>query len=438
MTISASVIAADLINDYIDGRWDRIDALHQKQLSSAINRDIPSVLDLLAYLSPGRVLADATQTSPGGIGGFAPSQQVLISTCRGQLLQALASLSMGDTAQANASSTAFCASLSSLLDDDTPELTSPRVVLRLVGPAKLCRSLRFFQRGRIHQLAGDLPARMTMVLGMHRSGTSALSGMLQAAGLQAPSDVLGASAGNPLGYWESRRLVGLTDRFLNSLGCSWSQLFLAPRCWMHDETTTEWVAEYLNAMAQCFDSHQHIVLKDPRLCLLLSPLCSAWFGADVVVDYLLMLRSPIEVISSLTAIHPISQLDALCLWIASVLNSERQTRHLPRRVVAFPELLCAPKDVLSRCRSLWGPSFNEINDDSPLAMIDGSLHRQKALQVREQVLSQAPQLDHLLDFADLVYDALMHVDRHDGPGQLDGLNQVWSWERDQLIQSALA
>ena len=140
MKISVSVIAADLINDYIDGRWDRIDALHQKQHSSAINRDIPSVLDLLACLSPGRVLADGTPTSPGETAGLALSQQVLISICRGQLLHALASLSMGDTAQAKASSTAFCASLSSLLDDATPELTSPRVVLRLVGPAKLCRS----------------------------------------------------------------------------------------------------------------------------------------------------------------------------------------------------------------------------------------------------------------------------------------------------------
>ena len=438
MTTTASATAADFISDYVDGRWDRINALHQKQLSSAIKGNHPSVIDLLACLSPGRVLADGTPTSPGETACLAPSQQVLISICRGQLLQALAALSMGDTAQANASSTEFCASLSSLLDYASPELTSQRVVLRLAGPAKLCRSLRFFQRGRINQLAGDLPARMTIVLGMHRSGTSALSGMLQAAGLQAPSDVLGASAGNPLGYWESRRLVGLTDRFLNRLGCSWSQLFLAPRCWVHTETTMEWVAEYLNAMAQCFDSHQHIVLKDPRLCLLLSPLCSAWFGGDVEVDYLLMLRSPIEVIASLTAIHPISSLDALCLWIASVLNSERQTRHLPRRLVAFPELLNAPQDVLSRCRSLWGASVSEIDDDASLAMIDVSLHRQKALQVRDQILAQAPQLEHLLDFADSVYDAVIHVDRHDGPKQLDGLNHVWSWERDQLIQSALA
>ena len=156
------------------------------------------------------------------------------------------------------------------------------------------------------------------------------------------------------------------------------------------------------------------------------------------VDYLLMLRSPIEVIASLTAIHPISSLDALCLWIESVLNSERQTRHLPRRLVAFPELLNEPQDVLSRCRSLWGASVSEIDDDASLAMIDVSLHRQKALQVRDQILAQAPQLEHLLDFADSVYDAVIYVDRHDGPKQLDGLNHVWSWERDQLIQSALA
>ena len=217
MTTTASATAADFIGDYIDGRWDRINALHQNQLSTAINRDHPSVLDLLACLSPGRVLADATQTSPGGIRGFAPSQQVLISTCRGQLLQALASLSMGDTAQANASSTAFCASLSSLLVDATPELTSAQVVLRLAGPAKLCRSLRFFQLGRIHQLASDLPARMTMVLGMHRSGTSLLGGVLQHLGVALPGETIAGDQHNPEGYFEWDAVVAIQERLLIDL-----------------------------------------------------------------------------------------------------------------------------------------------------------------------------------------------------------------------------
>ena len=61
MTTTASATAADFIGDYIDGRWDRINALHQNQLSTAINRDHPSVLDLLACLSPGRVLQIVVQ-----------------------------------------------------------------------------------------------------------------------------------------------------------------------------------------------------------------------------------------------------------------------------------------------------------------------------------------------------------------------------------------
>ena len=434
MTTVVSSIADDCISEYIDGRWDRIDALQQQQPSKAMAEARPSVVDLLAWMSPGRVLAIGPHTIPAETAGLSSPQQLLISSCRGQLLQALAALAMGEASLAKAATTAMCASLSTLLDDGSPELTRALVVLRLAGPARLLRSLRFFQLGRVHQLAGDLPKRMTMVLGMHRSGTSALSGLLQAAGLQAPRDVLGASAGNPLGYWESRRLVGLTDRFLSSLGCSWSQLFRAPRCWMQDEATTEWVAEYLKAMAQCFDHDQHIVLKDPRLCLLLSPLCSAWIGGDVGVDYLLMLRSPIEVIASLTAIHPIRPLDALCLWIASVLHSERQTRHLPRRLISFPELLRKPQDVLFRCRNFLGASVDSINDDPALTMIDVSLHRHKALQVREHILSESPQLEQLLDFADLVHDAVMRVDQSNGMERLDGLNQVWSWKRSELLR----
>ena len=68
-------------------------------------------------------------------------------------------------------------------------------------------------------------------------------------------------------------------------------------------------------------------------------------------------------------------------------------------------------------------------------MIDVSLHRQKALQVREQVLAESPQLEQLLDFADLVHDAVMHVDQPNGMEQLDGLNQVWSWKRSELLHS---
>ena len=180
---------------------------------------------------------------------------------------------------------------------------------------------------------------------------------------------------------------------------------------MQNDITLEWVADYLNAMAQCFGTGQHIVLKDPRLCLVLSPLCSAWYGGGMTVDYLLILRSPVEVVASLTAIHPIRALDALCLWIASVLNSERETRHLPRRFIGFPELLAAPQDVLTRCRSMWGFSTDATNDDSALSMIDVSRIGRRSPGQRA---AASPQLEHLLNFADLVYDAVMNADELHG------------------------
>ena len=70
-------------------------------------------------------------------------------------------------------------------------------------------------------------------------------------------------------------------------------------------------------------------------------------------------------------------------------------------------------------------------------MIDVSLHRHKALQVREHILSESPQLEQLLDFADLVHDAVMRVDQSNGMERLDGLNQVWSWKRSELLRLAV-
>lgn len=437
MKTSDSSTAEDLISDYVDGRWDRIDSLLQQHLQMAITEDCRSVLALLSDLSPARMLTSRSGMSLSGPEGLAPAPQMLIASCRGQLLAALSAVSLGDSDQALAATSAFCASLSSLLEAAVPELIRARVVLRLAGPARLHQSLRLFQFGRLHRLAGDLPTRMTVVLGMHRSGTSALSGMLEAAGLKAPSDVLGASSGNPTGYWESRRLVGLTDRFLTTrMGCSWAQLFRAPPCWDQHAMALTWVSQHLDGMAQCFETRDHIVLKDPRLCLLLSPLCPAWHAGGLGVDYLLILRSPIEVVASLTEIHPISALDALCLWIASVLNSERLTRYLPRRLISFPDLLAEPQEVLSRCRSMWGTSADAKNDHSALAMIDVSLHRQRSLDVKERILADSTQLFELLEFADLVYETVLHADQPDSSEHLDGLYQVWDWKRAELFQSA--
>ena len=63
---------------------------------------------------------------------------------------------------------------------------------------------------------------------MHRSGTSALSGILQLLGFDLGRDLMGPNEFNPSGYWENQQVVRLNERVLSHLGTSWSDVFMLP------------------------------------------------------------------------------------------------------------------------------------------------------------------------------------------------------------------
>jgi hypothetical protein len=67
--------------------------------------------------------------------------------------------------------------------------------------------------------AGSRPV-LLFVLGMGRSGTSALTRVLSLCGAALPPGMLGADAGNPRGYWEPRAALGINERFLYRHGSS--------------------------------------------------------------------------------------------------------------------------------------------------------------------------------------------------------------------------
>ena len=63
-----------------------------------------------------------------------------------------------------------------------------------------------------------------LVLGMHRSGTSAATRLVGFAGLplEATTDLMPAASSNPKGFWESEGLRRCNDRLLAALGGDWS------------------------------------------------------------------------------------------------------------------------------------------------------------------------------------------------------------------------
>ena len=65
--------------------------------------------------------------------------------------------------------------------------------------------------------------RHVVVVGMHRSGTSAMAGALAELGLALPdeTDLITAGPANERGYWELRRFVTFNDRVLEYLNGNW-------------------------------------------------------------------------------------------------------------------------------------------------------------------------------------------------------------------------
>lgn len=238
-----------------------------------------------------------------------------------------------------------------------------------------------------------------LVLGMHRSGTSALTRVLNLLGLDAGRDVLmGASESNPTGHWEVERLTSFNDTLLADLGGRWSappatdpeaQVVLAagPR----GEEAASLLAEAFTGSAW--------VWKDPRVCLLLPFWREVLGRGDGPPPRLVVaLRDPTEVAGSLAARNGMALAYGLALW-------ERYTRCLLTDLdgedacfVPYERLLAEPEAV---ARELVAFCPAEALGDDPdrlaavAAYLDGG-HRHQQGDDRGALTPAQGALDELL------------------------------------------
>src|SRR5215469_9555194 len=73
--------------------------------------------------------------------------------------------------------------------------------------------------------------RAVFVLGMHRSGTSAVTRVLNLLGVELGTGLMAASPDNERGYWEHLGIVQEHDQLLEALGSSWDDVRALPPDW---------------------------------------------------------------------------------------------------------------------------------------------------------------------------------------------------------------
>ena len=176
-----------------------------------------------------------------------------------------------------------------------------------------------------------------VITGMHRSGTSAVAGLVQGLGVDGGVLDMGPAPDNPRGFFERRDVMGFNDRWLENLGGSW---------WAPSPTTAAtWnsldagVLRDARRQLDVFDpAHQDWFIKDPRLCLLL-PLWDRLTLRNLPV--LLCVRDPRDSANSLQLRDGISGRRALALWFAYLRQALLSSRNRRLAVVDYDQLIAS-------------------------------------------------------------------------------------------------
>lgn len=189
------------------------------------------------------------------------------------------------------------------------------------------------------------PAAQVVVLGMHRSGTSALTGLLRLLGLWAgeEGDFPPADEHNEAGYWEHRGVWSVDEAILQTLGASWSEIADLDLSRLGEGFRARF-RERARETVRDLDRHGSWVVKDPRLCLLFP------FWREILERPFCVLihRDPLPVARSLAARDGFPIPCGIALWEKYTLEALASTRGLPRVLISHRELMADPEATLRR------------------------------------------------------------------------------------------
>ncbi len=178
-----------------------------------------------------------------------------------------------------------------------------------------------------------------LIVGMHRSGTSALTRIINLLGADLPVNLLPPQKDNILGFWESADICKLNDDILLSVGLHWHHSGSFPSDWIKSSSYNVYKERARELLQYSFSDSFIFVLKDPRFCFLLPFWVDVLQDAGVQVKCILSLRNPLEVAESLYKRDGFSVEKSYALWLRYVLDSEMLSRELPRVFVTYNELL---------------------------------------------------------------------------------------------------
>jgi Glycosyl transferase family 2/SEC-C motif len=225
----------------------------------------------------------------------------------------------------------------------------PVPMLRSLASAWRARAAAPATRARDASTQEPCGRTALVVLGVYRSGTSAIARALNLCGAALPERVMAARLGiNPKGFWETEAVNDLDARLLHHLGADWNRVeFALPQ---QGPLVDEFLVNSRELLAAEYGDAPLILIKDPRICVLAPLWHRAVRESGYRPAYVVPVRNPLEVARSLESQGDMPVADGLALWLAYMQRVETFVVATDARVVhaRYAELLADWRAVMRR------------------------------------------------------------------------------------------
>lgn len=184
-----------------------------------------------------------------------------------------------------------------------------------------------------------------VVFGMHRSGTSPLTRLINLMGAYVgiEGSLMGANQQNPKGFWERKDVLELNKQVLTSLGLEWYQVANLDLSKLNPKMLRFFKRQAMDILLK-LEPHRPWVIKEPRMCLLF-PLWRALLEAPVCIH---IYRHPVEVAQSLRTRNGFPLHFGVALWEKYHLAAIEHTRGLPCLLVSHRQLMLQPVETVQK------------------------------------------------------------------------------------------
>jgi hypothetical protein len=192
------------------------------------------------------------------------------------------------------------------------------------------------------------------ILGMGRSGTSAVSRIVNLLGVPigADSRLVAPGPDNPRGFWEFEPFIRMNEEILRRFGGSHLDPPRLKAGWTDAPDVRRLRREARDLIAGEFGDLRTWAWKDPRASLTLP----FWRSLLPDMRYIVCVRSPSEVWGSLHALHGIPRERGVALWMRYTAEAVRNTPAGPNRlVVGFDDLMADAARQVHRIATFLGP-----------------------------------------------------------------------------------